>query len=65
MNENKRGQVKVHELIKELNSYDEDAEIKVFDDYGSNFALRAIETIITSNEFNDDEEEIFVVITLK
>jgi len=55
----------IEELIKELNSYDDDMDVKVFDDYGSSFSFRAIEQAIDSTEFSDDVDEEFVVITLK
>lgn len=55
----------IEELIKQLNSYDDDMNVKVFDDYGSSFSFRAIEQVIDITEIEDNPNEEFVIITLE
>ena len=53
--------MKVRELIKQLEAYEDDAEVKIFDDWGSGYVLRAISNVLDSTEFEENETPVVVI----
>ena len=52
----------VDELVTQLKSYSDESEVKIFDDWGSGYVLRAISNVLDTTEFEDDQRESPVVV---
>ena len=53
--------MKARELIKQLEAYDGETEVRIFDDWGSGYVLRAVSNVLDSTEFEENETPVVVI----
>lgn len=51
----------VKELLGYLSAYDEDLEVKIYDDWGSGYVLREVTNVLDTTEFEENESVVVVL----